>query len=92
MSRGSDDPNGALVRQYWIPALVSTELPERDGSPVRVRLLGENLIAFRATSGKRLRRRPIFPRRPPSRRLWEPLSRTTTREELSAWPTPCVPG
>jgi phenylpropionate dioxygenase-like ring-hydroxylating dioxygenase large terminal subunit len=40
------------LRQYWIPALVSRELPEADGPPVRVRLLGENLIAFRATSGR----------------------------------------
>ena len=48
---GQTTPMGALIRQYWIPALVSTELPERDGSPVRVRLLGENLIAFRTTSG-----------------------------------------
>jgi phthalate 4,5-dioxygenase oxygenase subunit len=43
---------GALLRQYWIPALMATELPEPDGAPVRVRLLGENLIAFRMTSGK----------------------------------------
>src|SRR5712691_10132289 len=43
---------GEFMREYWIPALVSTELPERDGAPVRVRLLGENLIAFRTTSGK----------------------------------------
>ena len=43
---------GALIRQYWIPALLSSELPERDGAPVRVRLLGENLVAFRVTSGK----------------------------------------
>src|SRR5690349_20180773 len=49
---GRDTPMGALIREYWIPALVSTELPETDGPPVRVRLLGENLIAFRATSGR----------------------------------------
>ena len=49
---GRNTPVGALIREYWIPALVSTELPEPDGEPVRVRLLGENLIAFRATSGK----------------------------------------
>jgi phthalate 4,5-dioxygenase len=49
---GSGTPVGALLRQYWIPALMSSELPERDGAPVRVRLLGENLIAFRSTSGK----------------------------------------
>ena len=49
---GTDTPVGALLRQYWIPALMSSELPDRDGAPVRVRLLGENLIAFRTTSGK----------------------------------------
>jgi phenylpropionate dioxygenase-like ring-hydroxylating dioxygenase large terminal subunit len=48
---GSGTPMGDLLRQYWMPALLSTELPEPDGSPVRVRLLGENLIAFRVTSG-----------------------------------------
>jgi phthalate 4,5-dioxygenase oxygenase subunit len=49
---GSGTIMGDLVRQYWIPALMSSELPEADGAPVRVRLLGENLIAFRVTSGK----------------------------------------
>ena len=43
---------GDLLRQYWIPALTSSEVPEPDGAPVRVRLLGENLIGFRTTSGK----------------------------------------
>lgn len=42
---------GNLMREYWIPVLISTELPERDGPPLRVRLLGEDLIAFRTTSG-----------------------------------------
>jgi phenylpropionate dioxygenase-like ring-hydroxylating dioxygenase large terminal subunit len=43
---------GDLIRQYWVPALTSRELPEPDGAPARVRLLGENLIAFRVTSGR----------------------------------------
>jgi phthalate 4,5-dioxygenase oxygenase subunit len=42
---------GDLMRQYWIPALRSDELPVPDGAPMRLRLLGENLIAFRTTSG-----------------------------------------
>jgi len=49
---GRGTPMGNLIREYWIPALISTELSEADGPPVRVRLLGENLIAFRTTSGK----------------------------------------
>src|ERR687891_2873966 len=42
---------GDLMRQYWIPALLTEELPSPDGPPVRLRLLGEDLIAFRVTSG-----------------------------------------
>jgi phthalate 4,5-dioxygenase oxygenase subunit len=49
---GAGTPMGDLLRQYWMPALISTELPEIDGAPLRVRLLGENLIAFRTSSGR----------------------------------------
>jgi phenylpropionate dioxygenase-like ring-hydroxylating dioxygenase large terminal subunit len=42
---------GNLMREYWIPAVRSDELPVPDGAPMRVRLLGEDLIAFRTTSG-----------------------------------------
>jgi phthalate 4,5-dioxygenase oxygenase subunit len=45
-------PMGNLMRRYWQPALLSAELPEKDGAPVRVRLLGEDLIAFRDTQGR----------------------------------------
>jgi phenylpropionate dioxygenase-like ring-hydroxylating dioxygenase large terminal subunit len=48
---GSGTPMGRLMRQYWIPALQSAEL-ERDAAPVRLRLLGENLVAFRTSSGE----------------------------------------
>jgi phthalate 4,5-dioxygenase len=44
-------PMGTLMRRYWQPALLTSELPEKDGPPVRVRLLGEDLIAFRDTNG-----------------------------------------
>jgi phenylpropionate dioxygenase-like ring-hydroxylating dioxygenase large terminal subunit len=43
---------GALLRRYWIPALLSQELPEADSSPVRVKLMSERLIAFRDTQGR----------------------------------------
>ena len=43
---------GNMMRQYWLPVLQSTDLPERDGEPVRVRLLCENLVAFRNSDGK----------------------------------------
>lgn len=43
---------GDFVRQYWLPFLPSRDLPEADGRPVKVRLLGEDLIAFRDTNGQ----------------------------------------
>src|SRR5438067_6477726 len=43
---------GNLMRQYWVPALLSSELPEPDCAPLRVRVLGENLIAFRDSGGQ----------------------------------------
>src|SRR5438132_4595433 len=49
---GPGTPMGELMRQYWQPAVLSSELPERDGPPLRVRLLGEDLIAFRDTNGR----------------------------------------
>jgi phenylpropionate dioxygenase-like ring-hydroxylating dioxygenase large terminal subunit len=41
-----------MFRQYWMPALLASELPEDDCPPVRVKLLGERLIAFRDTKGR----------------------------------------
>jgi len=49
---GLGTPMGDLLRQYWLPALLARDLPERDGRPLRVRLLAENLIAFRDTEGQ----------------------------------------
>jgi phthalate 4,5-dioxygenase len=43
---------GALFREYWLPALLSSELAHPDGDPVRVLLLGERLIAFRDSLGQ----------------------------------------
>ena len=48
---GSGTPMGELMRRYWQPVLMSRELPEPDCPPVRVRILGEELLAFRSTSG-----------------------------------------
>ncbi|MBV9190511.1 MAG: aromatic ring-hydroxylating dioxygenase subunit alpha [Betaproteobacteria bacterium] len=49
---GPGTPMGNLFRRYWIPALLDWELPGPDCSPVRVKLLGEELIAFRDTEGR----------------------------------------
>ncbi len=42
---------GDLMRRYWIPVLFSHQLPERDGPPIRAKVLGEDLVAFRDSSG-----------------------------------------
>src|SRR5215212_2211670 len=48
---GPGTPMGNLLRQYWIPALRAARL-EADGTPVQVRLFGQNFVAFRDTNGK----------------------------------------
>ncbi len=47
-----DAPMGQLMRRHWIPALLAEELAEADGDPVPLRLLGEDLVAFRDTDGR----------------------------------------
>src|SRR5499426_690061 len=49
---GPGTPMGDVIRRYWIPALLSKELPAPDCPPVRVRLLGEELVAFRDSQEK----------------------------------------
>ena len=48
---GPGTPMGTLLRRYWIPALLPEELPEPDCPPVRLKLLGEPLVAFRDSNG-----------------------------------------
>jgi phenylpropionate dioxygenase-like ring-hydroxylating dioxygenase large terminal subunit len=43
---------GALMREYWVPAMLASEVARPDADPVRVMLLGEKLIGFRDTSGR----------------------------------------
>ncbi len=45
-------PMGQLMRRHWIPACMSEELALPDGTPLRVRLLGEDLVAFRDSDGR----------------------------------------
>jgi len=48
---GPGTPMGAMLREYWVPACRSARL-EADGAPERVRLFGENFVAFRATDDR----------------------------------------
>jgi phenylpropionate dioxygenase-like ring-hydroxylating dioxygenase large terminal subunit len=51
-STGPDAQMGQLLRRYWIPMMLVSELQEPDGPPVRVSLLSEKLLAFRDTQGR----------------------------------------
>jgi phthalate 4,5-dioxygenase len=47
-----DAPMGQLMRRHWIPACMSEEVAEPDSKPLRVRLLGEDLVVFRDSDGR----------------------------------------
>ena len=49
---GKGTPGGAYFRSFWLPVVLSKELPEPDCPPVRVKMLGESLLAFRDTQGR----------------------------------------
>ena len=49
---GAGTAMGELFRRFWLPVLLSQELPDPDGPPVRVKVLGEDLVAFRDTDGR----------------------------------------
>ena len=49
---GPGTPMGDMFRRYWLPVLLSSELPENDCPPVRVQILSERLIAFRDSDGQ----------------------------------------
>ena len=49
---GPGTPMGAVFRHYWMPALLSRELPEPDCPPKRLTLLGEEFVAFRDSTGR----------------------------------------
>src|SRR5579859_3567626 len=48
---GKGTPLGDLFRLYWIPFLPAAALVN-DGQPKRIRLLGEDLVAFRDSEGR----------------------------------------
>ncbi|WP_119419073.1 Rieske 2Fe-2S domain-containing protein [Desertibaculum subflavum] len=60
---GAETPMGRYFRRFWQPVALSEELPARDGAPIRVRIMGEDLVAFRDSEG----RIGLFDRRCPHR-------------------------
>ncbi len=49
---GPGTPMGTLFRRFWVPVLLAREIPEPDCPPVRVTVLGEELLAFRDTGDR----------------------------------------
>src|SRR5712691_9589474 len=47
-----DAPMGQIMRRHWIAACLAEEVAEPDGKPVKVRLLGEDLVVFRDSKGR----------------------------------------
>jgi phthalate 4,5-dioxygenase oxygenase subunit len=45
-------PMGGIMRSHWLPVCLSEEVAEKDGAPVRSRLVGEDLVVFRDTNGR----------------------------------------
>ena len=47
-----DAPMGGIMRRHWLPVCMSEEVAEKDGAPIRSRLVGERLVVFRDSEGK----------------------------------------
>jgi len=47
-----DAPMGQLMRRHWTPVCLIEEVSDPDGTPVKARVLGENLVVFRDTDGR----------------------------------------
>ena len=47
-----DVPMGRIMRGHWLPACLSEEVSEPDGTPIKIRLLGEDLVVFRDSEGR----------------------------------------
>ena len=48
----SDTSMGNALRNYWLPACLTEEIPSPDSPPIRTKLLGEPLVAFRDSDGR----------------------------------------
>src|SRR5438067_10770292 len=45
-------PMGELFRRFWLPVALASELPSPDCPPVRVKVMSEDLVAFRDSEGR----------------------------------------
>lgn len=49
---GPGTPMGKMMREYWIPVLMSSEVKDHTSDPVRVMVLGETFVAYRDHEGR----------------------------------------
>jgi phenylpropionate dioxygenase-like ring-hydroxylating dioxygenase large terminal subunit len=49
---GAGTAMGEYFRRYWLPVALSREMPAPDSPPIRVKVMGEELVAFRDTQGR----------------------------------------
>ena len=49
---GAETPAGRYLRRFWLPVALSREVPEPDGPPIRLKVMGEDLLAFRDSKGR----------------------------------------
>ena len=47
-----DAPMGQLMRRQWLAICLVEEVSEPDGTPIKARILGEDLVVFRDTLGR----------------------------------------
>ena len=47
-----DAPMGQLMRRHWTPVCLLEEVSEPDGTPVKARVFGEDLVVFRDSDGR----------------------------------------
>lgn len=45
-------PMGQLMRRHWTPVCLIEEVSEPDGTPIKARVFGEDLVVFRDTKGR----------------------------------------
>ncbi len=45
-------PMGQLMRRHWTPVCLIEEVGEPDGTPIKARVFGEDLVVFRDTNGR----------------------------------------
>ena len=76
---GPGTPMGEVFRRFWIPVLLSEEVPAPDTTPVAIRILGEDLLTATRTSTGGVTRRKAFAAPTTAGSTTRPASASTCR-------------